>query len=201
VTLAVLADLNETWLPREDVFQAADFESRFRFPVCKLVARLESDWRNDNTLAVQLARAQIEALRTSGDPEGRLRAKWRVVRPLYDLGYNPDEVREVFRLIDWMMHLREDLSRRFEEELMSLEASLNMPYITSVERIAEARGETKGASGVLLRQVRKLWSPLPAAVAERISGLSIESLEALGEAVLGFRSLAELESWLDDHGP
>jgi hypothetical protein len=29
---------------------------------------------------------------------------------LYDLGYNPDEVREVFRFIDGMMRLREDLS-------------------------------------------------------------------------------------------
>ena len=62
-----------------------------------------------------VARAQIEALRTAGDPEGRYRAKWLLVRGLYDLGYNAQQVREIFRLIDWMMHLRVDLETQFEQ--------------------------------------------------------------------------------------
>jgi hypothetical protein len=86
VTLVVLADLREDWLPQEDVFRVADFESRLRFPVCKLVARLETDWKEDSSLPVQVARAQIEALRTAADPEGRYQAKWRLVRNLYLLG-------------------------------------------------------------------------------------------------------------------
>jgi hypothetical protein len=86
-----------------------------------------------------VARAQIEALRTASDPEGRYRAKWRLVRKLYELGYNAEELREIFRLIDWMMHLTDALSQRFEQELREFEENLNMPYVTSVERIAEAR--------------------------------------------------------------
>jgi hypothetical protein len=48
--------------------------------------------------------------------------------------------------------LPEDLSRKFEEELVVLEESLDMPYVTSVERIAEERGETRGETkgGVLV---------------------------------------------------
>jgi hypothetical protein len=211
VTLAVLADLRESWLPREDVFQVADFESRLRFPVCKLIARLEADWQSDGSLAVQLARAQIAALRTAGDPEGRYVAKWRLVRNLYESGYNADQVRELFRLIDWMMHLRADLSERFEEELIALEDSRKMPYITSVERIAEARGEargevrgeargaTRGGASVILRQLGKLLGSLPEGVEERIRRLTLERLQALGEAVLGFKSLQDLESWLDSN--
>ncbi len=67
---------------------------------------------------------------------------------LYDFGYNAGEVREIFRLIDWMMSLPEDLSRKFEEDLVALEESLNMPYVTSVERIAEARGKHGGRQRV-----------------------------------------------------
>jgi hypothetical protein len=70
---------------------------------------LESEWLDDNSLPVLLARAQIEALRTAGNPEERYRAKWLLVRGLHDLGYNAQQVREIFRLIDWMMHLRIDL--------------------------------------------------------------------------------------------
>jgi len=192
VTLVVLADLNEDWRPREDVFRVADFESRLRFPTCKLIDRLETEWRDDHSLPVQLARAQIEALRTAGDPEGRYRAKWRLVRKLYELGYNAEELREIFRLIDWMMHLTESLSLRFEQDLRELEESLNMPYVTSVERIAEARGRVS----LLLRLLAKVCGPLPDDVADRVRDLPSRQIEELGEALLDFRSLDDLQTWL-----
>ncbi len=147
VTAVILADLDETWRPHEDIFRLADFETRLRFPVCKLIDKLDSDWRDDHSLPVQVARAQIAALRTAGDPTGRYGAKWQLVRNLYNVGYNAEELREIFRLIDWMMSLPEDLSRKFEEELVVLEESLNMPYVTSVERIAEERGEAREDKG------------------------------------------------------
>ena len=57
--------------------------------------------------------AQIAALRTAGDPEGRFRAKRRLVHSLYHAGYNGEQLRELFRLIDWMIHLRSDWEARF----------------------------------------------------------------------------------------
>jgi hypothetical protein len=165
-----------------------------------LIERLRTDWRDDDSLPVLLARAQIEALRTAGDPEGRYRAKWQLVRRLYETGYNAEEVRDLFRLIDWMMHLREDLSERFQQERDELDESLQMPYVTSVERLAKAEGiaegKAEGASAVLFKQLTRLCGPLPAGTEERIHGLSIEQLASLGEALLDFRSLQDLESWL-----
>ena len=200
VSLVILADLDEQWRPGEDVFRLADFESRLRFPVCKLVEKVDREWgENDSSLAVQVARAQIAALRTAGDPQGRYRAKWQLVRNLYHLGYNAEELREIFRLIDWMVRLPEDLGRQFEEELTALEESLNMPYVTSVERIAEARGEAKGWVAVVLKQLTRVCGPLPAEVEQRIRQLPIERLEALAEALLDFRSLQDAQSWLDAH--
>ncbi len=113
VTVVVLADLTTNWRPREDRFELADFESRLRFPICKLVDKLDREWAEDHSLPVEVARAQIAALRTAGDPEGRFRAKWQLVRNLYGAGYNAEQVRELFRLIDWMMHLRADWEQRF----------------------------------------------------------------------------------------
>ena len=100
-------------------------------------------------------------------------------------------MRELFRLIDWMMHLREDLTERFKQELDQLEESLQMPYVTSVERLAKAEG---GAT-VLLKQLTKVCGPLPEGAQQRIHRLSIEQLAELGEALLDFRSLQDLESW------
>jgi hypothetical protein len=199
VTLVVLADLDEDWRPSEDVFQVADFESRLRFPVCKLVDKLDGEWRDDQSLPVQVARAQIEALRTASDPEGRYVAKWRLVRNLYNLGYNAEKVREIFRLIDWMMQLRNDLDQKFEQELTVLEESLNMPYVTSVERIAESRGEARGSANILLAMFARRWGPLPAEIERRVRQLPVEVLSALGQATFDFRSLQDLQTWLDVH--
>jgi hypothetical protein len=113
------------------------------------------------------------------------------------LGYNADELREIFRLIDWMMHLTEALSLRFEQDLRELEETLNMPYVTSVERIAEARGEARGRVSLLLRQLAKVCGPLPEDVADRIRDLPNQQIETLGEALLDFHSPADLQTWLE----
>jgi hypothetical protein len=154
---------------------------------------------------VQLARAQIAALRTAGDPEGRYRAKWKLVRGLYHEGYSVDEVRELFRLIDWMMHLRDDLDDRFQDELIALEERLETPHLTSLERRwmargearGEAMGEVKGRAELLLTLFRKLHGTVPQEVEARIRNLSRDRLETLGEAVLDLKSIPELEAWLD----
>jgi hypothetical protein len=204
LTLVVLADLRRNWRPDEDVLRVGTFEARMKFPVCKLLDRLESDWRDDHTLPVLLARAQIEALRTAGDPEGRYRAKWQLVRGLYDLGYNAQQVREIFALIDWMMHLRKDLEERFHVELSSLEEERRMPYVTSIERLAqergealgEARGEARGRAAVVLAQLAEVCGWLSELDQTRVRSLSTDQIEQLARALLHFHSLADLENWL-----
>jgi hypothetical protein len=187
------------WRPSEDVFTVADFESRLRFPVYKLIDKLDAEWRDDHSLPVQIARAQIAALLTAGDPQGRYRAKWQLVRNLYNLGYNADEAREIFRLIDWMMSLPEDLNQTFEQELSTLEECLAMPYVTSVERIAEAKGKARGGASVILGQFTKLCGPLPEDLEQRVRQLSIEGLKELGKALLDFRSVQDVQAWLAAH--
>ena len=188
---SIIPVLQSSSLP---VFRA-DFESRIRFPVCKLIDRLRTDWQDDYSLPVQLAWAQIAALRTAGDPEGRYQAKWQLVRNLYNLGYNAQQVRELFGLIDWMMHLRADLEERFKQQLDELEESLEMPYVTSVERIAKSEG---GAT-VLLKLLTKRWGALSEEIQQAIRRLPLEEQATLGEALLDFHTAQDLEIWLDDH--
>ena len=78
-----------------------------------------------------------------------------------------------------------------------------MPYVTSVERLAKAEGiaegrvegKAEGGATVLLKQLTKVCGPLPEEVQRQIHRLSIEQLAELGEALLDFRSLQDLESW------
>jgi hypothetical protein len=195
LTLAVLADLRRGWAPDEDLFQVGPFEYRLKFPVCKLIDHLDTDWRDDCSLPVLVARAQIEALRTTGDPEGRYRAKRNLVLGLYELGYNEQQVREIFLLVDWMMHLRVDLEKQLTREIVEFEEARKMPYITSVERFAEARGRTS----VVLSQLAEVCSPLPQDDEDRVYGLPGAALEELAKALLRFQSVDDLHDWLDRH--
>lgn len=72
-----------------------------------------------------------------------------------------------------------------------------MPYVTSVERIAEARGRAEGVASMLLVQLARTCGPLPDAFEQRVRDLSYESLTELGHAVFDIRSQADLQSWLD----
>jgi hypothetical protein len=184
MTLAVLADLRRNWRPDEDVFQVGTFEARIKFPVCKFLDRLATDWRDDHSLPVLLARAQVEALRTAG---------------LYDLGYNAQEVRQLFALIDWMMHLRPDLEERFRVELSSLEEERRMPYVTSIERLAQAQGEARGMASVVLAQLSEVCGRLSEEEQLRVRSLSTDQLDELAKALLQFESLADLKNWLSAH--
>jgi hypothetical protein len=81
------------------------------------------------------------------DPE-RLYSKINLVKALYRLGYNKEEVRQLFNLIDWLIKLPEELDQKFITEIHKFEQELKMPYINSVERFklreATLQGKLEG---------------------------------------------------------
>ena len=212
LTLVILADLKADWRPSEFHFELGGFGSDRRFPVCKLLDHLTTTWADDTSIVAQVARAQIAALRTASDPVARFNAKTQLVRNLYTAGYNAEEVREIFRLIDWMMHLRLDLSRKFQADLVAFEKELQMPYVTSIERHAEERGLEKGRqkgreegvelgreqeSGLLLlRQLSRKFGTLSDTLQHDIRQLSIEQRRILSEDLLQFETISDLLNWL-----
>ena len=196
ITLAVLADINADWRPSEYRFELGGFGNHRWFPICKLLDHVSADWATDISLPVQVARAQIAALHTAGDPQARYSAKTELVRNLYKLGYNTQELREIFRLLDGMMQLPPELNRRFDIELVAFEKEMNMPYVTSIERNAEARGREQGGTIVLKRQLARICGTLPSDVEARVGQLTFEQIQVLSESLLDFRSLEDLTNWL-----
>src|SRR5579863_4788935 len=67
-----------------------------------------------------------------------------VVRRLYRLGYDHSQITQLFRFIDWVMRLPDDLERRFRAELRAYEEENHMPYVTSMERIGREEGRQEG---------------------------------------------------------
>jgi hypothetical protein len=78
------------------------------------------------------------------DAEARRLWKLRLIKGLYERGLDKRQVRELFRLIDWMMDLPASLVPLFWQEMTQFEQEKCMPYVTSIERYAreEAKRET-----------------------------------------------------------
>jgi flagellar biosynthesis/type III secretory pathway protein FliH len=55
-----------------------------------------------------------------------------------------EEVRKLFRLIDWLMALPPPLAEQFHDELTRIAEEKQMAYVTSTERIAEEKGRKQG---------------------------------------------------------
>jgi flagellar biosynthesis/type III secretory pathway protein FliH len=53
-------------------------------------------------------------------------------------------VRQLFRVIDWLMALPPEMQEQFREELHTYEKEKQMPYVTSVERLAKEEGRAEG---------------------------------------------------------
>ena len=70
-----------------------------------------------------------------------------------------------------------------------------MPYITSVERFAEARGR----ASIVLSLLAEVCGTLSHDDEDRVHGLSPPALEELAKALLRFQSLDDLHAWLDRH--
>jgi hypothetical protein len=85
-----------------------------------------------------------QALATQNDPLNRRQRKFRLVKGLYQRGWDADDVRELFRIVDWIMTLPEDLENAFREDVHHFEEQKTMRYVTSIERLAMKEGRDEG---------------------------------------------------------
>ena len=65
----------------------------------------------------------------------------------------------------------------------------------------EQEGRQKEGMLLILRLLHRRCGELAPAIREQVTQLSLPQLEALGEALLDFRGVADLEQWLATHTP
>jgi hypothetical protein len=112
------------------------------------------------------------------------------------LALAPDDARRarvLQLLVNWKISL--DVIQELEPEEQGIMAQLSQAYL-EWEQQTEARGVERGERSLILRQLNRQVGEVPESVRSRVAALSISQLEELGEALLDFTSLADLEVWL-----
>jgi predicted transposase YdaD len=89
----------------------------------------------------------------------------------------------------------QDLIRRLFQEGMMRESVIYQEILAEGEQRGEQRGERRERA-LILRQLNRRVGELPQQVRLRLEILSLEQLENLGEALLDFQAISDLETWL-----
>ena len=147
MSLAILGDDRPEWRPDEYVRGRFRCEEIFRFRTVKLL-----DWKGreqellDNPSPIALViLAHLYSLETHHRPEERRRAKWRAsIRQLFERGWTPESIRQVYRLVDWFLELPAQLDMQLKRDLRTYEEERHMPYVTSLERMGREEGLKEG---------------------------------------------------------
>ncbi|WP_017306546.1 hypothetical protein [Spirulina subsalsa] len=144
LSLAVLADEQESWRPDNYSYGFLGGRLTLEFPIAKLLDySTETLEASSNPFAV-IVLAHRETQASAKDPNRRYREKLRIAKSLYQRGYERADILELFRLIDWMMSLPEQFQSGFQREIVRFEEESKMPYITSIERFAREEGLQQG---------------------------------------------------------
>jgi hypothetical protein len=150
-SLAVLADDEPNWRPGEFRQTLFGCETGIRFPTVKLLdlAAKEAELEASANPFSKVVLAHLKALETRGDPAGRHVWKLRLVRGLYERGFSAKDVRELLRMLDWLMELPPPLAEIFKKDVENVQKENRMPYVTSFDRVAERQAFRKGIESLL----------------------------------------------------
>jgi transcription termination factor NusB len=140
--------------------------------------------------------AHLAALNTRSNRNERKVQKLALVRRLYEKGLSEQVVVNLLAFVDWMLTLPPDLEEQFKLEVQLLEAGRSMKYVTSFERSGIEIGKQQEALSLVTRLLNRRLGKIDDALLEQVRSLSVEELEALGEAILDFTSVTDLTNWL-----
>jgi predicted transposase/invertase (TIGR01784 family) len=145
-SLAVLGDERSNWRPDRFGYRLFGCEVRFQFPIVKLLDYNQrwSELEVSRNPFATVVMAHLKALATRTNRNERKQWKLNLSKRLYEQGYERQDVIHLFKFIDWMMTLSQELQQQFEYELNQYEEAKRMPYIGSFERRAIQKGIEQG---------------------------------------------------------
>lgn len=163
ISIAILIDDNPHW--RVDHYREECFGTYLEigYIVVKLLdyqqRRQELEAMNNHFAIVILA--QLAVLETTHDANVRLKAKTALTRQLFDKGFVKEDIIELFRMIDWLVNLPEELMLEYNDVLKNIAEERQVQFITTPERVGFQKGLQQGEATLLTRLLERRFLIFP----------------------------------------
>ncbi len=166
--------------------------TQFRFPVVYLANWLDR-WGELEKLAATnpfavLVMAQLQAQKAGKDERQKLVSKTQIMRLLYAYQYSDQDIKQLFRLADWMLATPPEFEAELKQAMTMIEQEQKMTYVTSIERVSRREGEAI----MLERQLIQKFGPLPEELRERLKNPTQTQLETWSLNILDANSLDDV---------
>jgi hypothetical protein len=79
-----------------------------------------------------------------------------LTKRLYDKGFARKEIDNLYKFIDWLIGLPQELEIDYLEKVHKLEETYKMPYITSAEHFEIEKGREDGSRKTIARRSSRL---------------------------------------------
>lgn len=204
-TFVLLTDRHRRWRPKEYKYEALGTKLSLRFSAVKVLdyqGRWEELEKDRNPFAI-VVMAHLRLLETARNPRQRLEWKLILTKMLYERGYGEREIIDLFRFLDWLVFLPDDLQRKFDDKVHLYEEERKMPYLHTIEGKAIEKGLQQGrqeaSEDFVLYFLQRQFGEVGEETKTAIHQLSIERLTQLSREMFDFRSPDDLLAWLRTH--
>jgi hypothetical protein len=119
--------------------------------------------------------------------------KWNLTRLLYEKGYNRKQITDLYKVIDAMMALSEELQLSFEEKLATYQEQRKMPLLTNIERRTIEKTEKKTRKQDIIKLLQMRFSNTPEILVENIN--KIDDISLLEQFLVSTISVSSLEEF------
>jgi hypothetical protein len=198
VSLAILADEESGWKPQSYEHTLYGTEVEFSYRTVKIWEYNErwAELERDPSPVALVVMAHLKTKATRHDARERLAWKVKLVRELYTRGYEREDVLELFRFLDWLLVLPEEMTKSFHQRIEELEQESKMKYVTSIERLGRKEGRQEGRQEALreivLAQFEEKFGPPDVPIRRRVEEASREEILSWAKKILTASSQDEV---------
>jgi hypothetical protein len=193
ISLAILGDEQKNWRPNSYQYGLGSSQLIFNFSTVKLLDYQWEDLEQNNNIFAIVVMAHLKTKATNSNLSAREQWKWNLTRLLYEKGYNRKQITDLYKVIDAMMALSEELQLSFEEKLSTYQEERKMPLLTNIERRTIEKTEKKTRKQDIIKLLQVRFSNTPEILVENIN--KIDDISLLEQFLVSTISVSSLEEF------
>jgi hypothetical protein len=202
ISLAILGDETNSWRPSSYQYGLGSSQLIFNFSSVKLLDYQWEELEQSNNIFAIVVMAHLKTKATNSNLSAREQWKWNLARLLYERGYNRKEIVDLYKVIDLMMALSQDLQLSFEEKLANYQEERKMPLLTNIEQRAIEKTIKQTLKQNIIKLVQVRFGDIPENLVASINQIDDTSfLEQIFVSAINVSSLEEFAQLVNSNLP